>query len=424
MSATLQPVRGMHDALPETQRLRRHVIGTAREIAERYGFAEMSPPVVEPSEVFTRTLGDTSDVVTKETYSFTDRGGESLTLRPEFTASLARAFISGKIQPPCKWFYAGPAFRYERPQKGRLRQFHQIGAEYLGASDPLADVEMLALARDTLAALGLAESVTLEIHSLGDAESRIAYRAALVAYYERHNAELSEESQARLTRNPLRILDSKNEGDRRINEHAPTMEAHFTPDSAAFFTAVKRGLEALGIAYSVNPRLVRGLDYYTHTVFEFTSPLLGAQNTVLAGGRYDGLIEAMGGPATPGIGFAAGVERLEIAVAALPGFQPPATPRPLIVMPFAETEEMLALQLAHRLRQAGFTVELETRGNIGKRMKRAAERYHAHAVLLIGEEERQNGTITVKHMDSGEQQTLTQDTVLLALSAYLPSRGN
>ncbi|MBF0394553.1 MAG: histidine--tRNA ligase, partial [Alphaproteobacteria bacterium] len=314
---SLQPVRGTHDLLPEEARRHRRVEDTAFEIAERYGYGEIATPIFEFTEVFARTLGETSDVVTKEMYTFTDRGGESITLRPEGTAGVARAFISGGLSQhlPLKFFYRGPMFRYERPQKGRLRQFHQVGVEFLGVSDPLADAEVIGLGAHLLDALGLAGRVQLELNSLGDAESRAAYREALVAYLSRFKDALSKESLDRLERNPLRILDSKDEGDRRVVADAPLLGDHLNEASRAFFDGLKRGLDGLGVAYRVNPRLVRGLDYYCHTAFEFTTDALGAQGTVLAGGRYDGLIGQMGGPATPGIGWAAGVERLGMLLA-------------------------------------------------------------------------------------------------------------
>ena len=304
MSKTLQPVRGTHDILPEESRKRRFITDTAFGIAERYGYGEVSTPIFEFSDVFHRTLGDSSDVVSKETYSFEDRGGESLTLRPEFTAGVVRAFLSNGLQQnlPCRFAYHGPAFRYERPQKGRQRQFHQVGMECIGVADPLADIEAIALAWDVLNALDLGDAVVLELNSLGDAKSRAAYREALVAYFTKHQDKLSADSQTRLVKNPLRILDSKNEGDRALIADAPQMQDSFTDEAKGIFAKVTTGLEALGIPYAHNQRLVRGLDYYTHTVFEFTCDRLGAQGTLLAGGRYDGLVEMMGGQPTAGVG--------------------------------------------------------------------------------------------------------------------------
>ena len=291
---TLRPVRGTHDLLPEDNRRHRRVIETFRDIAERFAFGEIATPIFEFAEVFKRTLGETSDIVTKEMYTFTDRGGDLITLRPEYTAGIARAFISGGLQQqlPLKFYGHGPMFRYERPQKGRQRQFHQLDAEILGVAEPLADIEVIALGATLLEALGMADVTELELNTLGDPESRAAYRAALVDYFEGHRDGLSEDSLRRLDRNPLRILDSKDEGDRAVVVDAPLMGDYLNAASADMFGAVRAGLDRLGIAYRLNPRLVRGLDYYTHTAFEFTTRKLGAQGAVIAGGRYDGLIDA------------------------------------------------------------------------------------------------------------------------------------
>ncbi len=396
---TLRPVRGTHDLLPEDNRRHRLVIETFRDIAERFAFGEIATPIFEFAEVFKRTLGETSDVVTKEMYSFTDRGGDLITLRPEYTAGIARAFISGGLQQqlPLKFYGHGPMFRYERPQKGRQRQFHQLDAEILGVAEPLADIEVIALGATLLDALGMADVTELELNTLGDPESRAAYRAALVDYFEGHRDGLSEDSLRRLDRNPLRILDSKDEGDRAVVVDAPLMGDYLNAASADMFGAVRAGLDRLGIAYRLNPRLVRGLDYYTHTAFEFTTRELGAQGALIAGGRYDGLIEAMGGPPTPGIGWAAGIERLAMLLA-----EPPAAPRPLAVIPVDAGAEDETLELTHRLRKAGFTVDLGYRGNVSRRMKRA-NRLHARVALLLGDDERARGAVTLRDLDSGEQ---------------------
>ena len=396
---TLRPVRGTHDLLPEDNRRHRRVIETFRDIAERFAFGEIATPIFEFAEVFKRTLGETSDVVTKEMYTFTDRGGDLITLRPEYTAGIARAFISGGLQQqlPLKFYGHGPMFRYERPQKGRQRQFHQLDAEILGVAEPLADIEVIALGATLLEALGMADVTELELNTLGDPESRDAYRAALVDYFGGHRDALSEDSLLRLDRNPLRILDSKDEGDRAVVADAPLMGDYLNAASADMFGAVRAGLDRLGIAYRLNPRLVRGLDYYTHTAFEFTTRELGAQGAIIAGGRYDGLIEAMGGPPTPGIGWAAGIERLALLLA-----EPPAAPRPLAVIPVDAGAEDETLELTHRLRKAGFTVDLGYRGNVSRRMKRA-NRLHARAALLLGADERARGAVTLRDLDSGEQ---------------------
>lgn len=417
MTQKLQPVRGTHDLLPAQSRLFRHIVNEALSVAGRYGYGEIMTPIFEFSEVFHRTLGDTSDVVTKETYSFTDRGGESLTLRPEFTAAIARAFISGAMTNdlPLRFFYSGPAFRYERPQKGRQRQFHQIGVELLGVAEPLGDVESIALAAHVLDTLGLRDIVTLELNTLGDAESRAAYREALVAYFTGHVDRLSEDSQNRLARNPLRILDSKDEGDRTVMLEAPRMEEFLTGNAKNYFAEVKDGLDALGITYRLNEKLVRGLDYYNHTVFEFTTSQLGAQGTVLAGGRYDGLIELMGGPATPGTGWAAGMERL-MALMETRGTLLSA-PRPIAVVPVGSAAEKAALPLAEALRMAGFSVDMAMRGNVGKRMKRA-DKIHAVAAVIFGDDELAAGKVLVRSLDHGVQEDVARDTLISALAPY------
>ncbi|HET6223598.1 MAG TPA: histidine--tRNA ligase, partial [Dongiaceae bacterium] len=366
--SSLQPVRGTHDILPDEMRRHRRVVDTARAVAERYGYLEMATPIFEFSEVFKRTLGDTSDIVTKEMYSFTDRGGEQLTLRPEATAGVARALISGGLSQhlPLKFFCHGPMFRYERPQKGRLRQFHQIDAELLGVAQPQGDIEIIAVGAAILRELGVLDSTVLELNTLGDSESRQAYRGVLVSYLSGHRERLSKDSVERLERNPLRILDSKDEGDRRIIADAPIYSDYLNETSQRFFAAVCEGLDALGIVFQINPRLVRGLDYYCHTAFEFTTTALGAQGTVMGGGRYDGLVALMGGPATPGVGWAAGIERLTMLLD-----QGIGEPRSIAVVPVGEAAAAPALKLTEDLRRAGFTVDLGFSGNVGKRMKRA-----------------------------------------------------
>ncbi|MGF1608066.1 MAG: histidine--tRNA ligase [Kiloniellales bacterium] len=413
MSA-LQPVRGTRDILPDEMRRHRVVVETARAVAARYGYEEMATPVFEFTEVFKRTLGETSDVVTKEMYSFSIGEGEQVTLRPEATAGVARALISGGLQQslPLKVFYSGPMFRHERPQKGRYRQFHQIDVELLGVAEPLADVEIIALGADILEALGVLENTTLELNTLGDPESRKAYRAALVDYFSGYRDKLSADSRDRLTRNPLRILDSKDKGDRRLIEGAPLFGDYLNQESQDFFAKVREGLDAVGIRYTLNDRLVRGLDYYTHTAFEFITTMLGAQGAVLAGGRYDGLVETMGGPSIPGIGWAAGIERLSLLLA-----EPPAAPRPIAVVPIGAAVEAAALTLTQRLRRAGFTVELGFSGNVGKRMKRA-NKLNARVALLIGEDELRQNAVTLRDLDSGEQALVALDALDERLTSF------
>lgn len=401
----LQPVRGTHDLLPEDSRRHRHVEDTAFAVARRYGYGEIVTPIFEFTEVFSRTLGETSDVVTKEMYTFQDRSGESITLRPEGTAGVARAFISGGLTQslPLKLFYRGPMFRHERPQKGRQRQFHQVGCELLGVETPQADIEVISMGWRILQALGLGDKVQLEINTLGDAESRSAYRAALVAYLEPMRLALSEESQARLDKNPLRVLDSKDEEDKRIVAGAPVIGDCLTPGARDFFDQVTNGLTALGIPFVVNPKLVRGLDYYCHTAFEFTTNALGAQGTVLAGGRYDGLIGQMGGPATPGIGWAAGVERLSMLVQGVPDLD-----RPVSIIPMGDL--VPALVLADKLRAAGLCVDLGFSGNMKKRMARAAKA-NARFAVILGEDEMARGAATLRDLDAGSQEEVPLDQV-------------
>ncbi len=395
----LQPVRGTRDILGEDQRRHAHVVNTARRVAGLYGFDEWSTPIFEDTRVFARTLGDTSDVVTKEMYSFVDRGGDSITLRPENTAGICRALVTGGLTQslPQKVFYAGPMFRYERPQKGRYRQFHQIGAELIGAPEPLADAEIIALGWHILTALGLAGDVVLELNTLGDTPSRDAYRAALVAYFQAHAGALSADSRDRLARNPLRILDSKDQADRALIAGAPTISVYLTPEAAAFYAAVQAHLVRLGVPFVENPRIVRGLDYYSHTAFEFVTTRLGAQGTVMAGGRYDGLVAEMGGPPTPAVGWAAGIERLSMLLT-----ESPAAPRAVCVVPMGEAAEAAALAVLQDLRRGGVRAEMAYRGNFKRRLERA-NRIGARAVVILGEDEIARGVAAVKDLATGTQ---------------------
>ncbi len=410
MSA-LRSVRGTHDIVGETALRHRRVVETGRAVAARYGYAEIAVPVFEFTEVFARTLGETSDIVTKEMYSFEDHGGERITLRPEFTAGVARARISGGLGQglPLRLFTSGPVFRYERPQKGRLRQFHQIDVEVLGAPEPEADIEVIAVGRRILEALELGSKVTLELNTLGDPESRRTYRERLVDYLSAFREQLSDDSRLRLGRNPLRILDSKDSGDRAILTNAPVLTESLNDASRAFFDKVRAGLDALAIDYEINPRLVRGLDYYTHTAFEFTTTRLGAQGAVLAGGRYNGLVATMGGPDTPGIGWAAGVERLAMLLD-----ETPAPARPIAVVPIGEQAELAALRLVEELRAEGLIAEMEFRGKVGQRLKRASQRNARHA-LLLGEDELAKGTVVLRDLDRGVQEEVARDTLVIML---------
>jgi len=399
--------------MAEDARRFRRVVECARDIAARYGYDEVATPVFEFSEVFERTLGETSDIVTKEMYRFQDRGGDWITLRPEGTAGIARAVISGGLaqEAPLKFFYTGPMFRYERPQKGRLRQFHQIGVELIGVAEPVGDVESIVLGAAILDALGLAGKYTAEINTLGSTASRAAYRDKLVAYLSGFRDRLSKDSLDRLERNPLRILDSKDPGDREVIAGAPTLPEHLDDESKNFFAAVRGGLDALGIPYKVSPHLVRGLDYYCHTAFEFTTDALGAQGTLLAGGRYDGLIATMGGPQIPGVGWAAGIERLSMMIDA------PVPRRPVAIVPIGAAAEAKALSLARDLRGRGFAVELGYRGNLKRRLARA-DKLHARAALIMGDDELAKGVATLRDFDSGEQQEIAFAALAERLAPY------
>lgn len=404
----MQNVRGTYDLYGEAKRKMKKVIATASNVVEKYGFEEIETPIFEFTEVFSRNLGDTSDIVTKEMYCFEDRGGESLTLRPEGTAGVVRSFISEGMQQnlPVKLYYAGPMFRYERPQKGRQRQFTQFGVELLGVESPQADIEVIAMAYEFIESLGLEGNVTVEINSLGDAESRAAYREKLVAYLQQHYDELSEDSKSRLERNPLRVLDSKEECDKAVVANAPLYQDSLNDNSREFFKQVLKGLDLLGIKYRVNNRLVRGLDYYSHTVFELVTDKLGAQGTVLAGGRYDGLVEQMGGGKVAGIGWACGVERLSMLLEG--GVD---LPRPIAVIPVGEDVSENALEIAYRLRRAGFRVEHSYSGNLKKRMTKA-NKANAVKAVIFGSDELNQDMVTIKDLDSGEQKTVSSHNLI------------
>ncbi len=356
---TPRPVRGTQDMLGDSADRFAHVVDTFERVRKLYGFRRVEVPVFEQTSVFSRSLGETTDVVSKEMYSFEDRGGDSLTLRPEFTAGIARAYITEGWQQfaPLKVATHGPLFRYERPQKGRYRQFHQIDAEIIGASEPLADAELLIFADHLLKELRIS-GVTLTLNTLGDYESRELWRGALVAYFDGHKTALSEDSQDRLYRNPLRILDSKDPRDQAIVARAPDIDAYLTDEARGFFENVTDGLKAAGVAWTRNTRLVRGLDYYRHTAFEFVTDRLGAQGTVLGGGRYDGLIETLGGPMTPAVGWAAGIERLGML---LEGRKRRTEKFGLV--PERPENLRLAIDIAAAVRRGGRQVELLYGGN-------------------------------------------------------------
>ena len=406
--AKLQNVRGTYDLYGEAKRKTKQVTRIAEQVVEKYGFEEIETPIFEFTEVFARNLGDTSDIVTKEMYCFEDRGGESLTLRPEGTAGVVRAFVSDGMQQnlPLKLYYQGPMFRYERPQKGRQRQFTQFGVELFGAATPQADVELIAMAYEFLEKLGLQGQVVVEINSLGDAESRDAYREKLVAYLRQNYDKLSEDSKNRLERNPLRVLDSKEECDKEVVENAPLYADSWNEFSKDFFTKVLHGLDILGIKYRVNNRLVRGLDYYSHTVFELVTDKLGAQGTVLAGGRYDGLIEQMGGGPVSGIGWACGVERLAMLLE-----QADTAQRPIVVVPVCDDVDEQAIKIAQDIRMAGFRAEQGYSGNMKKRMMKA-DKMMAKAVVIVGPDELAKGEVVLKKLDDGQQKSVAIDKLV------------
>jgi histidyl-tRNA synthetase len=344
-------------------------------------------------------------------YSFEDRGGESITLRPEFTAGICRAYLSEGWQQyaPLKLATHGSAFRYERPQKGRFREFHQLDAEIIGAAEPEADVELLSLGYQLLVELGIAEGVTLELNTLGDPQTRETWRSSLIDYFEGHKAKLSEDSVARLQRNPLRILDSKDVRDKTICESAPGIDGHLTSEAADFFAQVTAGIDAAGVPWKRNARLVRGLDYYRHTAFEFVTDRLGAQGTVIAGGRYDGLIESLGGPHTPAVGWAAGIERLAMMIDA------PEPDKPTVVLvPLGERAEAEAQRIVAGLRREGVAADMAYRGNMKKRLSRANDAGAAYA-LIIGDDELDRGEAQLKVLATGEQRAVSLDLLSEAL---------
>ncbi len=409
---TPKRIRGTQDIFGDDQRRFARVVEAFERVRRLYCFQRVEVPVFEATAVFARSLGETTDVVAKEMYTFEDRGGDSLTLRPEFTAGIARAYLTEGWQQhaPLKLATHGPVFRYERPQKGRFRQFHQLDAEVIGAAEPAADVELLVLADQLLRELGIAgqeteNAVTLQLNTLGDAATRDAWRDALVTHFERNRDVLSAESLERLSRNPLRILDSKDPKDRPVADAAPSIDAYLTSEAGAFFERVTRGLEAAGVAYERNARLVRGLDYYRHTAFEFVTDRLGAQGTVLAGGRYDGLIGSLGGPETPGVGWAAGIERLAMLVE-----EPKDVATEAVVIPLGEAAETQALAVAAALRRSGVSADMAFKGNMKRRLAKANEA-GAEFALIIGDEELEQRQIVVRNLKEGKQAKASLDSI-------------
>ena len=412
---SIQALRGTRDILPDEISYWQWVESVARDILSRAAYQEIRTPIFEQTALFERGIGEATDVVGKEMYTFHDRGDRSITLRPEGTAGIVRSFVEhglhaqGGVQ---RLWYTGPMFRYERPQAGRQRQFHQLGVEVLGSPSPRADAEAIAIAAQILQTLGL-KNLQLNLNSIGSSDDRQRYREALIAYLTPHKSNLDADSQDRLSRNPLRILDSKDEGTQQILQSAPSILDHLSADSQTRFQQVQQLLSNLGIAYTINNRLVRGLDYYTHTVFEIQSDDLGAQATVCAGGRYDGLVAELGGPDTPAVGWAIGLERLILLLQQL---QPssPATVDFYVVSRGQQAEDQ-ALVIAQTLRQQGFTVELDLSGSaFGKQFKRA-DRSGAVACLILGDAEAENQTVQLKWLSTGEQSAIAQSDLLAKL---------
>ncbi len=401
--AKFQSVRGTHDLYGDEAYLFRSIEQTTRTIAQNYGYSEIITPIFEFTEVFARGMGETSDVVSKEMYSFT-RSDDNLTLRPEGTAGVCRALISNGMEQdlPLKFFYYGPMFRYERPQKGRQRQFHQVGLELLGVETPQADIEIISATKQMLQTLGIFDGVKVHINTLGDNDSRAAYRDALLEYLNQYKDELSEDSKVRLEKNPLRILDSKDEGDKKIVANAPLMADYLNDESKEFFATVLHGLDVLNIPYVIDNSIVRGLDYYTHTVFEFIdeSERLGSQSTVAAGGRYNGLVKLLGGGNTCGVGMSAGVERLMLMMGECKN---PA--RPIVVVPVSANVFDDAAKITENLRQNGHYAELGFSGNMSKRMKKA-DKQNAWAAVIIGEDELANNQVLFRDLDTGNQENI------------------
>jgi histidyl-tRNA synthetase len=406
----VQPVRGTQSLLGEDADRLAAVVAAFERVRRIYGFKRVEVPTIEHTQVFARTIGETTDVVSKEMYSFDDRGGESITLRPEFTAGICRAYLSEGWQrfAPLKVATTGSAFRYERPQKGRFREFHQLDAEIIGAAEPQADVELLAFADQLLKELGI-EGAILQLNTLGDPETRAAWRDALYEHFRAHAPALSEDSQARLERNPLRILDSKAHQDWPIVDSAPVIDDFLTLEAADFFSRVTEAVNSAGIAWERAPRLVRGLDYYRHTAFEFVTDRLGAQGTLLAGGRYDGLIGSLGGPHTPAVGWAAGIERLAMMIAA-----PEPQRSAVVIIPLGPRAELEAQGILAGLRREGVVADMAYRGNMKKRLSRANEAGAAFA-LIIGDDELERGEAQLKDLASGEQRPVSLDLLAEAI---------
>ena len=404
----LRTVRGVHDLLPYELHKHNIVVNTGLEISDKYNYSQIEIPIFEFSEVFTKPLGKSSDIITKENYIFKDRSEDELMLRPEGTSGVVRAFLNaGLIQDlPQRFSYNGPMFRYERPQKGRLRQFKQLGVECLGLSSPMADIEVISLGHDFLNKLNVLDKITLKINSLGDYDSRKKYRYSLVNYLKDYQSKLSKESLRRLSINPLRILDSKNEEDQKIIQNAPSIFEYFNIDSKTRFEDVCKGLDHLNIKYQIDKNLVRGLDYYCHTAFEFTTNELGSQGTVLAGGRYDGLSKMLGGPDVPGVGWAAGIERLALMVQS--EF---VNAIDVVLVGQCENFNYLLLPIMKKLIQEGIKCEIVYTGNFSKKFKRANKIKASYAIIL-GKEEINKKIFKFKDLTSGFEELLNLNQII------------
>ena len=404
----IQSVRGTKDIYSSAMRNYNYIINEARYVSELFGYEEASFPIFERAEVFSRPLGVSSDVVSKETYTFEDRGGENITLRPEGTAGVMRSILSeGKINDlPLRLFYSGPMFRYERPQKGRLRQFVQIGIESIGNHGPLEDAEVIACGASLLQRLGFQQDCVLNINSLGDEESRALYRKSLVDYFSKNLDKLSPLSQSRLSMNPLRILDSKEPQDQEVIYKAPLFSSYLNNLSIDHFEKVKSFLKTSGIEYSHNEKLVRGLDYYSHTTFEFVTTKLGSQGTVLGGGRYDGLSEMLGGPSIPAVGFAAGVDRLVMLSSNLDE-----TSGIISILPVEEENFTYCYNLLNIFRENDIKCEIFKGGNLSKNLKKISKK-NRKLIIIVGDDEIQKKQVILKDLSSGEQQKIEKSDLL------------
>ena len=404
----LRTVRGVHDLLPSELNKHQIVINAGLEISDKYNYSQIETPIFEFSEVFTKPLGKSSDIVTKENYIFKDRSEDELMLRPEGTSGVVRAFLNaGLIQDsPQRFSYYGPMFRYERPQKGRLRQFKQLGVECLGLNSPMADIEVISLGQDFLDKINILNKINLKINSLGDFDSRKNYRDSLVKYLKDYQFKLSKDSLRRLVINPLRILDSKNEEDQKIIQNAPSIFEYLNIDSKRRFEDVCKGLDHLNIKYQIDKNLVRGLDYYCHTAFEFTTNELGSQGTVLAGGRYDGLSTMLGGPDVPGVGWAAGIERLALMV-----YSEFDSAIDVVLIGQSDNYNFLLFPIMKKLVQQGIKSEIIYNGNLSKKFKRA-NKINASYAIILGEEEIDKNVIKFKDLKSGDEELLNIDQII------------